>query len=201
MMFDFHSFWLCFVPLFVAVDAIGVLPLYLSLTDGASPAEKRKTIISSVLTASAVGLLFLFVGEAILRVMGITVADFMVAGGIILFLIAIGDLITVDKVLRKVNPEALGPVPIGVPLIVGPAVLTTIMLLVREYGFFITAVATISNILIAGVFFQLSEFIMKWIGKSGSKIISRVASLFLAAIAVMLVRKGLATMFEQHLLF
>lgn len=200
-MFDFHSFWLCFVPLFVAVDAIGVLPLYLSLTDGASPAEKRKTIISSVLTASAVGLLFLFVGEAILRVMGITVADFMVAGGIILFLIAIGDLITVDKVLRKVNPEALGPVPIGVPLIVGPAVLTTIMLLVREYGFFITAVATISNILIAGVFFQLSEFIMKWIGKSGSKIISRVASLFLAAIAVMLVRKGLATMFEQHLLF
>jgi multiple antibiotic resistance protein len=200
-MFDFHSFWLCFVPLFVAVDAIGVLPLYISLTDGASSADKRKTIISSVLTASAVGMLFLFVGEAVLNVMGITVADFMVAGGIILFLIAVGDLVTVEKVLRKVNPETLGPVPIGVPLIVGPAVLTTIMLLVREHGFFITAVATISNILIAGLFFQLSEFILKWIGKSGSKIISRVASLFLAAIAVMLVRKGIAAMFQQHLLF
>jgi multiple antibiotic resistance protein len=200
-MFDFHSFWLCFVPLFVAVDAIGVLPLYISLTDGASSADKRKTIISSVLTASAVGMLFLFVGEAVLNVMGITVADFMVAGGIILFLIAVGDLVTVEKVLRKVNPETLGPVPIGVPLIVGPAVLTTIMLLVREHGFLITAVATISNILIAGLFFQLSEFILKWIGKSGSKIISRVASLFLAAIAVMLVRKGIAAMFQQHLLF
>lgn len=200
-MFDFHSFWLCFVPLFVAVDAIGVLPLYISLTDGASSSDKKRTIISSVLTASAVGMLFLFVGEAVLNVMGITVADFMVAGGIILFLIAVGDLVTVEKVLRKVNPETLGPVPIGVPLIVGPAVLTTIMLLVREHGFFITAVATISNILIAGLFFQLSEFILKWIGKSGSKIISRVASLFLAAIAVMLVRKGLAAMFQQHLLF
>jgi multiple antibiotic resistance protein len=199
-MFDFHSFWLCFVPLFVAVDAIGVLPLYISLTDGASLVEKRKTLISSIMTASVVGMLFLFVGEAVLRIMGITVADFMVAGGIILFLIAVGDLVTVEKVLRKVNPETLGPVPIGVPLIVGPAVLTTIMLLVREYGFFITAVATISNILIAAIFFQLSEFIMKWIGKSGSKIISRVASLFLAAIAVMLVRKGIATMFQQHLL-
>jgi multiple antibiotic resistance protein len=200
-MFDFHSFWLCFVPLFVAVDAIGVLPLYISLTDGASSADKRRTILSSVLTASAVGMLFLFVGEAVLNVMGITVADFMVAGGIILFLIAVGDLVTVEKVLRKVNPETLGPVPIGVPLIVGPAVLTTIMLLVREHGFFITAVATISNILIAGLFFLLSEFILKWIGKSGSKIISRVASLFLAAIAVMLVRKGIAAMFQQHLLF
>jgi multiple antibiotic resistance protein len=200
-MFDFHSFWLCFVPLFVAVDAIGVLPLYISLTDGASPAEKRKTLISSIMTASAVGMLFLFVGEAVLNIMGITVADFMVAGGIILFLIAVGDLVTVEKILRKVNPETLGPVPIGVPLIVGPAVLTTIMLLVREHGFFITAIATISNILIAGLFFQLSEFILKWIGKSGSKIISRVASLFLAAIAVMLVRKGLAAMFAQHLLF
>lgn len=200
-MFDFQSFWLCFVPLFVAVDAIGVLPLYISLTDGASSVEKRKTLISSIMTASAVGLLFLFVGEAVLRIMGITVADFMVAGGIILFLIAVGDLVTVEKVLRKVNPETLGPVPIGVPLIVGPAVLTTIMLLVREHGFFITAVATITNILIAATFFQLSEFILKWIGKSGSKIISRVASLFLAAIAVMLVRKGIATMFAQHLLF
>jgi multiple antibiotic resistance protein len=200
-MFDFHSFWLCFVPLFVAVDAIGVLPLYISLTDGAQTNEKRMTILTSVLTASAVGMLFLFVGNAILRTMGITVADFMVAGGIILFLIAIGDIVTVDKVLRKVNPETLGPVPIGVPLIVGPAVLTTIMLLVREYGFFYTAFATIANIMIAGVFFLLSEYILKWIGKSGTKIISKVASLFLAAIAVMLVRKGLAAMFEQHLIF
>ncbi len=199
-MFDFHSFWLCFVPLFVAVDAIGVLPLYISLTDGATTAEKRKTLFSSIMTASVVGLLFLFVGEAVLRIMSITVADFMVAGGIILFLIAVGDLVTVEKTLRKVNPETLGPVPIGVPLIVGPAVLTTIMLLVREHGFFITAIATISNILIAGLFFQLSEFIMKLIGKSGSKIFSRVASLFLAAIAVMLVRKGIAAMFQQHLL-
>jgi multiple antibiotic resistance protein len=110
---------MCFVPLFVAVDAIGVLPLYLSLTDGAQVKEKRMTIVTSILTASAVGMLFLFVGDMILKIMGITVADFMEAGGIILFLIAVGDIVNVDKVLRKVNHEALGPVPIGVPLIVG----------------------------------------------------------------------------------
>jgi multiple antibiotic resistance protein len=192
---------MCFVPLFVAVDAIGVLPLYLSLTDGAQVKEKRMTIVTSILTASAVGMLFLFVGDMILKIMGITVADFMVAGGIILFLIAVGDIVNVDKVLRKVNHEALGPVPIGVPLIVGPAVLTTIMLLVREYGYLYTALATIANISIAGLFFLISEFILKWIGKSGTKIISKVASLFLAAIAVMLVRKGLAAMFQQNLIF
>lgn len=156
-----------------------------------------KAIITSVITAMIVALLFLFVGEAILRFMGITVADFMIAGGIVLFLIAVGDLLTVEKMtFAKISPEDLGPVPLGVPLIVGPAVLTTIMLLVREYGFLATTLATVSNIIIAGVLFTFSEIIMKVIGNSGTKIMSKIANLFLAAIAVMMVRKGLITFIQ-----
>lgn len=188
----FNDFWLCFVPLFIAVDAIGVMPLFISFTEGAEKEQRRSVIISSVVTAALVGSLFLFVGEAVLRLLGITVEDFMIAGGIILFLISVGDLVTVEKPLRKVSPDSLGPVPIGVPLIVGPAVLTTIMLLGRKYGLLPTAVAMIANVAIAGIVFYLSGTIIKLIGASGSKIISKVANLFLAAIAVMMVRKGLS---------
>lgn len=187
----FRTFWLCFVPLFIAVDAIGVLPIYISLTEGIDDKKRRTIVVMSVITAMIVGLLFLFIGEVVLRLLGITVADFMIAGGIVLFLISVSDLVTVEKPLRTAQVESMGPVPIGVPLIVGPAVLTTIMLLVREYGFLPTSMAVLTNILIAGIVFLLSGYIIKIIGNSGSKIFSKIASLFLAAIAVMMVRKGI----------
>jgi len=196
----FSTFWLCFVPLFVAVDAIGMLPIFVGMMGNADDKTRTRAILISVLTAMLVALLFLFVGEAILRFLGITVGDFMIAGGIILFLISIGDLLTVEKMtLTPLSPEELGPVPLGVPLIVGPAVLTTIMLLVREYGFFATALATISNVLLAGILFFFSGYIMKIMGNSGTKIMSKIANLFLAAIAVMMVRKGLMVTLHCHI--
>ena len=189
------------MPLFVATDPIGVLPMYLSITEGVALNRKRKIVLSSVITATIVGLLFLFVGEAVLQLLGITVGDFMIAGGIILFLISIGDLLTVEKPLREVmQAESLGPVPIGVPLIVGPAVLTTIMLLVREYGFISTAAAMMANIIFAGLIFFFSGYIIKIIGRSGSSIVSKIASLFLAAIAVMMVRRGLASVIAKSIM-
>jgi multiple antibiotic resistance protein len=188
---EFKIFWLCFVPLFVSVDAIGTLPIYISLTNEIDGHSRKSVVITSVITAMIVALLFLFVGEVVLRMLGITVGDFMIAGGIILFLISIGDILMLTKPQKQISSETLGPVPIGVPLIVGPAVLTTLLLLAREYGFFYTAIATVINILIAGIIFLLSGLIMRLLGGSGTKIVSKIASLFLAAIAVMMVRKGL----------
>jgi multiple antibiotic resistance protein len=193
---ELKDFWICFVPLFVAVDAIGTLPIYMSLTNGADSKVRSKILIYSVITATVVAMLFIFVGEAVLRMLGVTIADFMIAGGIILFLISISDIVSMGKPIRHAVSESVGPVPIGVPLIVGPAVLTTILLLVREYGFFQTALATFVNILIAGIIFYTSQFVIRILGTSGTKIVSKIASLFLAAIAVMMVRKGI-TIFLQ----
>jgi multiple antibiotic resistance protein len=130
--------------------------------------------------------------------MGITVADFMVAGGILLFVISLGDMMTIEKPSRRVNAEELGPVPIGVPLIVGPGVLTTVMLLVKEHGFVPTSIALIINIALAGLIFSTSAFIVKVVGKNGTKIISKIASLFLTAISVMIIRKGVFLMMQQN---
>lgn len=186
------EFWLCFVPLFVAVDAIGVLPLFISLTEGMEEDRLKKVVVQSVITAATVALAFLVFGPALLRFMGITVSDFMIAGGILLLAIALSNLLAGERNHRAANPGDLGAVPIGVPLITGPGVLTTCLLLVGLHGLGLTAAAVVVNIALAGVIFAFSGPITRVMGRNGSKTVSKVASLLLAAIAVMLIRKGVA---------
>jgi len=184
------EFFLCFVPLFVAVDAVGVLPLFLSLTDGLKKEKMNKIILQSTVTAILVALAFLALGKIILTMLGVTVADFMIAGGSLLFVLSLRDMLAVEKKKPIVDYESVGAVPIGVPLIVGPAVLTTMMLLVDQHGTKITVSAIILNILLTAVIFIFSGNIYRLLGKAGSKTVSKLASLILAAIGVMMARKG-----------
>jgi len=186
-----QHFWVCFVPLFVAVDALGVLPLFLGLTEGLEPRKVRRVLVQSVCTAGAVALAFLVGGKVVLNLLGITVADFMVAGGLLLFAISMNDLLTTEKTQRQVDVDSLGAVPLGVPLIAGPAVLTTSLILLDQYGMPPTAVAVLLNVLIAGILFRFAGPIHRVLGRAGAKILSKIASLLLASIAVMIVRKGI----------
>lgn len=195
------SFWLSFVPLFVAVDAIGVLPLFMNLTEGIEERKIRSIILQSMVTALIVALAFLAVGTAILMLLGISVADFMIAGGTLLFVISIRDILSVEKKPYTLDLESMGAVPIGVPLITGPAVLTTSLLLLNEHTLFITSLAIITNILIAGGVFSIAPLINRIIGKTGSKTISKITSLLLMAIGVMIVRRGVAQFIGQGLKF
>ena len=184
-------FWLCFVPLFVAVDAIGVLPLFVSLTEGMNTARRRKVLFQSVVTASIVAVLFLWFGPFLLEFLGISVQDFMIAGGLLLLVISLNDILDGTKRRRQADPDSLGAVPIGIPLITGPAVLTTCILLTSMYGGWMTTAAVVMNISLAGVIFLVSDPITRVLGKNGVKTVSKLASLLLAAIAVMLIRKGI----------
>lgn len=186
-----NNFWLCFVPLFVAVDALGILPLFMGLTQGLTRSRTRRIIFESVITAMMVAMVFLFIGKGILMLLGITVADFMIAGGTLLFVISLSDLISTEKRRLQMEQEEVGAVPLGVPLIVGPGVLTTTILLINQYGLIPTVSATIVNIMIAGVVFWMAGSINRVLGTSGTKTISKLASLILAAIGVMMVRKGI----------
>jgi len=190
------DFWFCFFPLFVAVDAVGILPLFMHLTEGVDPRAVRRIIVQSMVTALAVALAFLAVGQWVFHYLGITVADFLIAGGILLFTISLTDVITVEKRVAQVDTDSLGVVPIGVPLIVGPAVLTTIFVLVGEYGVVPVVAAAVVNIVIAGAVFWLSGPIHRILGRSGSRALSKLAGILLAAIAVMMVRKGLIMLWQ-----
>ncbi|MFN4218467.1 MAG: MarC family protein [Candidatus Bipolaricaulia bacterium] len=184
------EFWLCFVPLFVAVDALGTLPIFISLTAGLERARVRRVLWESLLTATAVALAFLGVGKGVFALLGITVADFMIAGGVLLFLLSLRGLLTGEREHFSSEPEDVGAVPLGVPLIAGPAVFTTSLLLVDEYGVIPTTLALIVNIAIAGAIFWASAWVTRLLGESGLRTLSKIASLILAAIAVMIVRKG-----------
>ena len=95
------------------------------------------------------------------------------------------------------DPESVGAVPIGVPLITGPAVLTTSLLLINEHSALTTSLAIAANILIVGVMFMVAPLINRVLGKTGSKAVSKIISLLLAAIGVMVVRKGIAMYIAQ----
>jgi len=181
---------LSFIPLFVAVDAIGVLPIFVSLTEGLDQRARTKVILQSMCTATGLAIGFVLVGKLVFKFLGITMGDFMIAGGAILFCLAIIDMVSSTKERRNPGPE-LGAVPLGTPLIAGPAVLTTSMLVVSQYGIVPTVVSIVANILLAGLLFKLSSWLMSFLGEAGSKALSKITSLLLAAIAVMLMRKGL----------
>lgn len=181
---------LAFIPIFIAVDAPGVLPIFISLTKGFSKSEKRRIIIQSIFTAICLAVGFVFLGKAIFKFLGITAADFMVAGGAILFCIAIMDILNPEK-KRRIPARELGAVPLGTPLIVGPAVLTTSLVIISEYGLLAALVSIIINVLLAGVIFYSSNILIKILGEAGTKAISKIISLLLAAIAVMIIRKGI----------
>jgi len=181
---------LSFIPIFFAVDAVGVLPIFVSLTEGIEPSQRTKIIIQSMLTALCLAVGFIFLGRAVFKALGITIGDFMIAGGAILFCLAITDIINPVK-KRRMPGQELGVVPLGTPLIVGPAVLTTSMVIISQYGLIATLISVLANILLAGIIFSLSSVLIKVLGEAGSKALSKITSLLLAAIGVMLMRKGL----------
>jgi len=170
--------------------------MFISLTEGFKKRQLRRIIVQSILTAVAVSVLFVFFGKTVLGLLNITVYDFMIAGGMLLFIISVSDILSYEKKQRHIDADSLGAVPIGVPLIVGPAVLTTSLILVNEYGIYLTVAALVINILIAGLIFFLSGNIYKLLGSAGSKTLSKIANLLLAAIAVMIIRKGIAGMLQ-----
>lgn len=179
-----------FVALFVAVDILGLLPIYLSLT-GNLPAEKRRRLPAlATLTALAIGLGFMLIGRALLRIMGVSVGDFQVAGGILLLILSIHDLLHPGNVHRRPGPT-VGAVPLGTPLIVGPAVLTTIVVLEQSYGSTITLGAFGVNMGVVFLALRNVDLVGRLLGEAGSQAAAKVANLFLAAFGVSLVRRGL----------
>jgi len=185
------NIFLAFIPIFVAVDAIGVLPFFASFTRGIDKKERLSIVMQSMLTAFCLAVGFIFLGRAIFRLLGITINDFMIAGGAVLFCIAIIDILNPAR-KRRVPSKELGAVPLGTPLIVGPAVLTTSLIMIDSYGFSAALISVIVNIILAGLIFSFSDLFMKILGDAGSKALSKIFSLLLAAIAVMLIRKGVS---------
>jgi multiple antibiotic resistance protein len=185
-----NLFLISLIPIMVALDAPGVLPLYIAMTEGMKKHERRIIVRQSILTAFLITIGFVLIGRAVFKALGIMVEDFMIAGGIVLMIIAILDIVRAGEKRLHIT-HTLGVVPLGTPLIAGPATLTTTLMLVGSYGYAPVILSLVVNILLAWVIFSQADRIIKLIGINGSRAFAKVAALLLAAIAVKMIRSGI----------
>jgi multiple antibiotic resistance protein len=185
-----HNFIFTFVPLFIVIDALGTLPYVISLSQDMPKPQRRRLVHLAVITAAVVGLVFLFLGRFILDLLGISVGAFAIAGGIILLVFAI-QYMTTGHMVKVIKEEMVAVVPIGTPLTVGPATITTLLLLATQFPLYMVLISFALNMAITWVIFLGGGWVARFLGRGGLRAISRVFSLLLAAIAVSMVIHGL----------
>jgi len=187
-----QKFLLAFIPVFVAIDPIGLVAIFMGLGTNASHEHRRHQALLGLLTGLLVAIGFIFLGKAIFAALGITVADFQVAGGLILLALAVRELVGYGRADRDTDNE-FGVVPLGMPLIAGPALLTALLILIDSVGVVYTLLSLIVNLAIVAVALCNAERFARLMGKQGLRGISKIIALLLAAIAISLIRRGWQT--------
>ncbi len=179
-----------FVPLFVAIDAFGLVPIYLAVTDAMPPAQRRRISIEALVAALLISIAFMFLGNSIFRLLNITQNDFRIAGGILLLVLAIMDLLSPGKPAVH-EPSIVGIVPLAMPLIAGPATLTTLLVLSSTVGYGPTLLGLLANFaLLLGVLVLANHF-TRLLGRGTLRAFSKLVMVLLAAIAVNFIRVGI----------
>ncbi len=186
---------LSLIPIMVAIDAPGTLPIFMAMTEGMKKHERRTIVRQSILTAFLITIGFVFLGRAVFSALGILVEDFMIAGGTVLLIIAVLDIVRAGERKMAISPT-FGVVPFGTPLIAGPATLTTTLVLVGNFGYLPVILSLSVNILLAWLIFAQADRIIRLIGVGGSRAFAKVAALLLAAIAVKMIRSGMFKLIE-----
>ena len=192
-MFDWLSkFLLAFIPLFVAIDPVGLAAIFLGLGRNVDAKQRQKIANQATWTGGLVALGFLFLGQSVFRAVGISVSDFQIAGGLILFILAARDLIQSAAEPEKL-PADFGVVPLGMPLIAGPASITTLLVLAQNQavGLGVILVALTANLVLVVLALHYSEWFGRKIGATGLRAVSKIIAMLLAAIAVSMIRQGL----------
>lgn len=191
----FFPFIKSLIALFIITDSPGNLPFFLSLTEGEALEEKRKTFAVAILTGFILLLAFLFGGLLILDLFNVTLDDFKIAGGILLLWIA------VEIMLRgRINiehKEDIGVVPMGCPLLVGPGAITTSLVLLKLYGYGVVLSAILACFALIWIVLYYADNIYKILGRNGSLILTKIASILIAAIAVQFIRQGIMAVFHM----
>lgn len=179
------------VSLFIVVDSVGNIPIFLSLTEEFK--KKRKAIFRQSIFVSFVLLMFFSIlGEGVLRFFNIKIYSFAIAGGMLLLFISIRMLVgRLESDYGKEKREFLGVVPLAFPLLVGPGAITTAMLSIQNYGIIITVISVVVVSAINWIVLMNSERINKIFGKTGSVVISKLMAIFISAIAVEYITFGI----------
>lgn len=188
-----EGFLQAFVSIFIAIDVIGIVPTFIALAGDLSERAQRRIILQSAVFALVVSEGFILLGNYVLDLFSITPQHFGVGGGILLLVLSIRDLLSSEGFKR--HTEDLGLVPLGIPLIVGPAVLTTALSLVGSVGHINTVLAMALNVLITSLALLNANLLLRFLGKGGATAISKIFMIILSAYAVKMIVDGLKALF------
>jgi multiple antibiotic resistance protein len=191
-----RDFALAWIGMFVALDIIGLLPTYTLITRGMSAPGRRETVHRSMGVALGLAVAFVFLGEAVFRYLGITLPDFKMAGGLVLLLVSLADLLGSPESHQRASGES-GIVPLAVPLITGPGVLTTLLFQAKAFGYPVTLASLLANYLLAWLVLSRAHRVTGLIGRDGTVVVSKIAALLLAAISVAMIRGGIVETVRQ----
>ena len=179
-----------FITLFVIMDPFGNLPIFMSLTKGMPIMEIKKNVDRAVFVAGVVLFVFLFLGIRIFDFFGINLNSFQIGGGIILLIMGIMYVFGTSLKFVKSHGSDLS-VPIGTPLLTGPGVITTTIILVNESGTFVTVIAALLTLLATWLILINSVKLYRILGAHWIDVISRILGIILAAIAVEFITRGI----------
>jgi multiple antibiotic resistance protein len=195
----------CLTAVFFVVDPLGAMPLFLALTQGDSPKQRRQAALKGTITAFVTLSLFAAAGDLIFRAFGITLGAFKIAGGILLFLLSL-DMMRAQTSRVRTSPEEeaegaeardVGLVPLGIPLLAGPGAIATVMVLVSQAVsqgriFVVPVFASIAlTCFLAFWILRGSEWVEKRLKRTGMNALTRIMGLLLAAIAVQFAVSGI----------
>ena len=203
-MIDFDTAFMitALVTMLVVIDPIGIAPLFLALTQGMTPARRRRIAIRATLTAAFVLALFAYFGEALLGFIGISMPAFRIAGGILLFLTALDMLFERRTKRREDRAEGADDqndpsvFPLAIPLIAGPGAIASVILLIGQKpgpeGLVTVLGITALTLILMLLILFISSTLDRIIGKTGIDVITRVLGMLLAALSVQFVLDGLS---------
>jgi multiple antibiotic resistance protein len=186
-----HPLLICFIKLFVTIDPLGTLPVFLALTAGLAADRRRQVTFEAVVFALAIAVCFMVLGNKIFDFIGITESDFRIAGGFILLFLAMIDLLIPGKP-AVVEQATVGLFPLAMPLIAGPATITSTLVLAKspEYGYGYTASGLVLNFVLLLIVLLSANTWIRLMGLPALRGVSKLVMVMLAALAINMIRTG-----------
>jgi multiple antibiotic resistance protein len=180
------------VALLVVVDPAGLLPIVLGLTRDMQQEARRRTLRLALLTSFVLLIIFAVAGQQLLLLFGITIYSFMIAGGILLLILAVRMLVVRGEFMESATSgDDIGVVPIAFPLLVGPGAITTTIVTLQTSGIVIALLSIAIVIALTWVMFRYIDRIDALLGRRGSAVLSKLMAIFIAAIAVQFIITGI----------
>lgn len=179
---------------FGAVDPVGCVPMFLTLTGKETPEQRKRTALKAVAQATVILVLFTLAGSAVLDVFAVSLSSFRIAGGLVLAILGLQILfdISFGPPVHVEGGRDVSMVPLATPLLAGPGTISMSIVLVKEYGYLLTLTAIAVNMVVTLVVFWSAGRLHKFLGHQGTEAFAKIMGLIVLAVGVELVRKGLA---------